>query len=147
MSVYRSWQYADYEIAEDATAQRRPQVTSTAIAPSPPVHLRRSQPAQSLLPETSQWIASLPPGARPCALSARFPRIANQLAAQWNDPVALNIYFRALLNVSPRRRQGFPIEIMRELQVLDHLHVTRASRETSRGAVDPEARPLVTIDE
>lgn len=133
MSIYSGHQYPADDLAEDEEAERRPQVASIAISPSPPVHLRRAEPDEALLPSTVHWLASLPPAARPLALPMLFARIANRLAAYWGNPLALDTYLATLLTAEPHRRRGFPPDILRELQVIHSLHVTRSMDIDSRG--------------
>ena len=121
------------DLAPDGEVERRPLVTSIAISPSPPVHLRRSQPDETLLPSTAHWLASLPTAARPLALPALFTRIANRLAAYWGNPLALEPYLAQLLTAEPHRRRGFPPEVLRELQIIHALHVAQSMDLASRG--------------
>jgi len=88
---------------------------------------RRSQkPAAALLRPTAQWAAALPAPVVPHAMLSKFPRICNLLAVLWQDPPSLRRYVDDLLVDKRGNRQGFPIEILRELFALrayyDELH-------------------------
>src|SRR5690349_5111767 len=50
-------------------------------------HLRKNQPTDIPLPRTKAWLETLPPKVRPTALMRQFPRIANLIAATWDDLV------------------------------------------------------------
>ena len=87
---------------------------------------RASEPVNGLLRPTISWAQSLPPQALPNALLAKFPRIGNLLAVLWDDPNSARRYLDDLLVDKRGNRQGFPLDILRELLALrtyyDHLH-------------------------
>ena len=62
---------------------------------------------------------------------SKFPRIANLLAALWQDPNSLRRYVDDLLVDKRGNRQGFPVDVLRELFALrayyDEMH-PRSSR-------------------
>ena len=64
----------------------------------------------------------------PNALLAKFPRIANLLAVLWEDPNSLRRYLDDLLVDKRGNRQGFPLDILRELFALARLLRPIASR-------------------
>ena len=72
------------------------------------------------------WASALPDDVLPNALLAKFPRIANLLAVLWQDPNSLRRYIDDLLVDKRGNRQGFPLDILRELLALrayyDELH-------------------------
>jgi hypothetical protein len=80
---------------------------------------------------TTQWMLALPREIRPVELMRRYPRIANQLSAQWQD----NEFSLHLLDelVLDRRgnRQGFPRTVAIELQALRE-HLQRSRRQATR---------------
>lgn len=80
--------------------------------------LRKVEPANHLLPPTSDWLRTLPQNVWPKALSTQFPRIANLLAAEWNKPVACGAYFDKLLTDGRGSRRGFPSDVYCDLLVL-----------------------------
>ena len=87
---------------------------------------RASEPANGLLRPTVNWASRLRLDARPNALLGKFPRIANLLAVLWADPNSLRRYIDDLLVDKRGNRQGFPLDILRELFALrdyfDELH-------------------------
>ena len=82
-------------------------------------HLRKNQPANIALPRTKAWFESLPPKVRPSALMRQFPRIANQIAAAWDDLVQFETYMHSLLTDQRGARNGFPSDVINELGTLD----------------------------
>lgn len=83
------------------------------------LRLRKAKPIEQLLPTTVKWLASLPEQVRPVALANRYARIANVLALDWKRPVACRRYFDdLLLDRSRNKRQGFPVDVHRELETL-----------------------------
>jgi len=57
---------------------------------SPQAALRRQNTTtvNRLLSATVDWLASLPPNVRPLALATKFPRVANRIAKEWQEPSA-----------------------------------------------------------
>ena len=83
-----------------------------------PTSQRKAQPANVALPLTKQWFESLPAHVKPHALLAQCPRIANFLAANWNEPKTLRQYLYELLVDRRGNRQGLPNDVMHELLAL-----------------------------
>jgi hypothetical protein len=87
---------------------------------------RTSEPANGLLKPTFAWAATLPLDIQPRTLMYKFPRIANLMAAMWQDPNSLRRYVDDLLVDRRGNRQGFPVEVLHELFKLrahyDELH-------------------------
>ena len=87
---------------------------------------RAKQPATGLLRPTADWAAGLPREAVPHALLSNFPRICNLLAVLWQNPGSLRQCLDDLLVDKRGNRQGFPIDVLRELVALrayyDELH-------------------------
>jgi hypothetical protein len=81
--------------------------------------LRKNQPANIALPRTKTWFEGLPPQVRPTALMRQFPRIANVIAAAWNDLEQFETYISSLLTDKRGGRKGFPGEVLMELGALD----------------------------
>jgi hypothetical protein len=79
---------------------------------------RAAEPANGLLRPTMNWVSTLPADVRPNALLAKFPRIANLIAALWRDPDSLRRYVDDLLVDKRGKRQGFPLNILSELFAL-----------------------------
>ena len=125
MSIYRR---TDRVPLNDVT------VTGTTHAAGRPVAERRGL-AGSGVPRAGQrpppaddrtGRRRCPPDIRPNALLAKFPRIANLIAVLWQDPNSLRRYIDDLLVDKRGNRQGFPLDILRELFALrayyDELH-------------------------
>ncbi len=81
-------------------------------------HVRRRDPVNRLLPQTVDWVLSLPPKVRPHLLATKFARIANLLCSTWHDPDATQHCFDDLLTDRRGGRQGFPLGVLKELQAL-----------------------------
>jgi hypothetical protein len=64
------------------------------------------------------WLLGLPPNVRPQRLSMQFPRIANALAAVWDEPSECQAAFDKLLCGERAGRAGFPPEVQHELVAL-----------------------------
>jgi hypothetical protein len=87
-------------------------------------HLRKSNPAKMLLPRTSMWVDRLPSVVQPIALVRRFARIANLIAATWDDPKSFDAYMESLLTDKRGKRKGFPADVLAELEALQRYHGT-----------------------
>jgi hypothetical protein len=85
---------------------------------------RAAQPANGLLRPTLAWAATLPEPVQPKALLSKFPRIANLLAVLWQDPNSLRGYMDDLLVDKRGNRQGFPLDVLREILELRALYDT-----------------------
>jgi len=87
---------------------------------------RAKEPANGLLRPTANWAGGLPRDVVPHALLSKFPRIANLVAVLWQDPSSLCRYLDDLLVDKRGGRQGFPLDVLRELFALrtyyDELH-------------------------
>jgi len=76
---------------------------------------RKSEPANGLLKPTFAWASTLPAEVQPRSLLYKFPRIANLMAAMWPDPNSFRRYMDDLLVDKRGNRQGFPVDVLREL--------------------------------
>ena len=76
---------------------------------------RKSEPANGLLKSTFAWASTLPIEVQPRSLLYKFPRIANLLAAMWPDPNSFRRYMDDLLVDKRGNRQGFPVDVLKEL--------------------------------
>ncbi len=87
---------------------------------------RASEPASGLLRPTIAWASVLPAEVQPTTLMAEFPRVANLIAVLWKDPDSLRRYVDDLLVDRRGNRQGFPVDVLREIFALrdyyDELH-------------------------
>jgi len=79
---------------------------------------RKANPCEELLTTTARWYVSLPLSVQPEVLRARFPRIANGLAAAWHDRDITRRYFDDLLTDRRGGRRGFPAKVLDELHTL-----------------------------
>jgi hypothetical protein len=133
MSIYRNLNedlFSDYDVRRLTRQQktappREAQVATRGPSTGQPVQnwQRKAQPAEIALPHAKRWLASLPEQVQPSALMAQFPRIANLIAAAWDDPESLHPYLRDLLTDQRGNRQGLPAQVVLELVALrDHLH-------------------------
>jgi hypothetical protein len=113
MSIYsRTERFAPSDIRVDE--QTRP-AAATAAAQQDWTKHRKSEPANGLLKPTFAWASTLPVEAQPRSLMYKFPRIANLLAAMWPDPTSFRRYMDDLLVDKRGNRQGFPVDVLKEL--------------------------------
>jgi hypothetical protein len=96
---------------------------------------RKASPANVPLPRTLKWVESLPPDVKPTALLRHYARIANVLAAAWDDSRAVNSYMDCLFRDDRGDRKGFPPDVARELQMLREYHTTLDSGHLLTSAV------------
>ena len=76
---------------------------------------RKGQPSNILLPATRRWLDTLPIEFRPGALAAQFPRLANLIAATWNNPGDCGACIYALLHDQRGGRRGFPDDVSKDI--------------------------------
>ena len=76
---------------------------------------RKAQPADILLPATRYWLGSLPAESRPQVLAKQFPRVANLVAASWDNPRDCSACIYSLLHDQRGGRRGFPHEVMEDI--------------------------------
>ena len=79
---------------------------------------RKAKPARRMLPVGQKWLDALPTDIFPAALAAQYPRIVNYIAVQWNDLSWCPAYLDELLVDRRGGRQGFPADVLRDLQKL-----------------------------
>jgi hypothetical protein len=89
--------------------------------------IRRTRPADYLLPIGERWLRGLPPEVLPAALVMSFPRIVNLIAMQWDDRGACAAYFEELLTDRRGGRCGFPENVERDLSRLRNYWYSRAT--------------------
>jgi hypothetical protein len=75
-------------------------------------------PSEMPLRRTLEWAAKLPDDILPAALMCRYARVANVIAATWEDPKALRDYMRSLFTDKPVNRREFPLDVLNELTEL-----------------------------
>jgi hypothetical protein len=124
MSIYRR---TDRISLNDVAVNGAPR--SAAAGPNSEAEFskrRTTEPANGLLKPTFAWASTLPIDVQPRTLLYKFPRIANLLAAMWPDPNSFRRYVDDLLVDKRGNRQGFPVEVLRELFALrahyDEMH-------------------------
>jgi hypothetical protein len=76
---------------------------------------RPSDPDEALRDATIAWMARLPTDVRPDRMAARYARIANKICGLRCDRLACSNYLAGLLIVDRSHRQGFPVEVLREI--------------------------------
>jgi len=96
---------------------------------------RKAAPANVPLPRTLDWVKGLPPSVKPTALLRQYARIANVLAATWNDHKALSSYMNCLVRDDRGNRKGLPPEILREIRALREYHATINAEQSSTWTV------------
>jgi len=89
--------------------------------------VRRSHPADYLLPIGERWLRTLPAEVLPADLARNFPRIVNLIAMQWDDRGACAAYFEELLTDRRGGRHGFPQNVERDLSRLRNYWYSRAT--------------------
>jgi len=75
------------------------------------------------------WLERLPEEIRPRELCARYPRIANQLAACWADVGLIDHLLQDLLIDRRGGREGFPAAVIEEVALLYEYHDLRLRSE------------------
>lgn len=82
---------------------------------------RRRQPTvtdRAMTGTAMAWAVALPPWLRPHALCDRYPRVANQLAARWDDPRERREAMLDLIIDRRGGRRGFPPDVRLEIEAL-----------------------------
>jgi hypothetical protein len=81
-----------------------------------------------LLSETHLWLRRIPGRCQPKQLCRHYPRIANAIAGNWDDPALGDRLLTDLLIDRRGNRAGFPARIVDELHVLRQLRVRARDR-------------------
>ena len=138
MSIYRKTDQgtpSDYDVR--LTGAPRSKAEST-LDPEREVAARskrsKAEPTNIALPRTLAWAATLPADVQPTALIRHYGRIANLLALDWNDRLAIAADFDQLLIDRRGNRKGFPPIIVTELRALARHY---GSGQSSTGASQP----------
>ncbi len=76
---------------------------------------------------TVKWLASLPVDVRPMVTGHRYPRLLNRIAYLWGHCEYTRLHFQSLLIDRRKGRKGFPLEVRRELEVLQHYYFENLS--------------------
>ena len=77
--------------------------------------MRKAQPADYLLPQSTRWLVALPPEVPTHSLAMRYPRIVNLIASQWDDRHGASKLFDDLLMDRRGGRAGFPPSVRHDL--------------------------------
>jgi hypothetical protein len=64
------------------------------------------------------WFTALQPALRPLRCAVHYPHVINRVAALWNKPAELEVYFDGLINSRRQNRKGFPAEVQAEIAAL-----------------------------
>jgi hypothetical protein len=83
---------------------------------------RKPVAAETLRTATVQWILKLPPHVQPRHLQVKYPRIANRIAALWDDQTSCESFMDDLLTDKRGGRKGFPLNVAQELASLRDYH-------------------------
>ena len=83
---------------------------------------RKPATAETLRTATIQWILKLPPHVQPRHLQVKYPRIANRMAALWDDQASCESFMDDLLTDKRGGRKGFPLEVAQEVASLRDFH-------------------------
>jgi hypothetical protein len=125
----------EFELTDLASARMALDDAVTEIArqnarPTDPAEWakRRRPPSpvdRALTGEAITWMLALPEPMRPEQLAERMPRLANKIAAVWNDRLRCASALHALTIDDRGGRRGLPGDILEEVKAL-HRHLTGA---------------------
>ena len=128
MSIYRPRKVLP---ETDVTASIAPEHADVHIPPAAMEQtsgwapLRKSNPANIVLPVGRKWLDALPSHLRPNKLMEQYPRIVNLIALDWDNLPAMRKVFDDLLIDQRGSRRGFPDEVRHELRALrDYYYLT-----------------------
>jgi hypothetical protein len=96
---------------------------------------RKAQPVNVPLLRTLDWVTRLPPSVKPTALLRQYARIANVIAATWDDPNSFRSYVDCLFRNDRGNRKGLPPDVLLELQALREYRGTFNAEDLSSWAV------------
>jgi len=125
MSIYRQHAALVYAVAEPTGRINRDESASPEVSVDF-TRQRRAAPVAFLLPSTQTWLDALPRRVQPHTLCEFYPRVANLIAAMWEDTESLRAYFDELLVDRRRGRRGFPPDVFNDLRVLRDSHAACA---------------------
>jgi hypothetical protein len=87
-----------------------------------------NDPKDNVLHErTVKWLTKLPAHVRPIATARQYPRIVNRIDDLWAHCEYTRLYFQSLLIDRRKGRKGFPLEVRRELEALQHYYFEHLS--------------------
>jgi hypothetical protein len=120
-SIYRQNAGLVYAVAEPADRTDRDEPAASEVS-ADFTQQRRAAPVAFLLPSTQKWFDAIPRRVQPHALCDFYPRVANFVAAMWEDTESLKAYFEELLVDRRRGRRGFPQDVFNDLCGLRDYH-------------------------
>ena len=109
---------ADFSRSAHINTDVRPPQSAATDDQSSWVGRRKAQPVEVLLPATRRWLDTLPKEIRPDALAEQFPRVANLVAVNWNNPNDCCACISSLLVDQRGGRRGFPGGVLQDIQNL-----------------------------
>jgi hypothetical protein len=118
MSIYggrRAWKDFNDVYQKTVAGESAHRESAAAVASDEWLALRKAAPANYLLPSTLKWVQGLPADVYPVTLVARYPRIVNLIAAQWNDRAGCPLLLDELLGDRRGGRSGFPPDAHRDI--------------------------------
>jgi hypothetical protein len=116
-SIYRQHAGLVYAVADPIDRANRDEPAGSQVSIDF-TRQRRAQPVAFLLPSTQKWLEALPRRVQPHVLCDYYPRIANSLAAMWEDTEGLRAYFDELFIDRRGGRRGFPADVLNDLRAL-----------------------------
>lgn len=112
-----------FDLFKAKTGRRKRSASPSTLGPA--ARALRNAQDDSLSPAAHAWVRSLPVSLRPLELCNVYPRIANRLAAAWDDLAQTHDVFNDLLVDHRGGRKGFASPIAAELLRLQALHERR----------------------
>ena len=117
------FEFTDFASAKDALDNESLIWAAEAARPTDPnAWLARRRPRvatdRALAGTTIDWLLRLPKDLRPQKLCEQLPRLANQIANAWCDPVQCVAAIDDLLIDRRGGRRGLPIALRQEVQAL-----------------------------
>ena len=79
-----------------------------------------------LVSRTHVWLRAIPSSVQPKQLCSHFPRVANLIAAHWDDTVLTDRLLIDLMADNRGDRAGFPARVRAELHDLSRLNLGRS---------------------
>ena len=116
-SIYRQHAGLVYAVADPMNPIARDQMSGPQVSVDF-TRQRKASPIEYLFPGTQKWLDALPHRVQPHALCDFYPRIANLIAAMWQDTEGLRRYFDELLIDRRGGRRGFPQDVARDLRAI-----------------------------
>ena len=116
-SIYRQHTALVYAVADPLDRINRDEPVAPDVS-ADFARQRRASPVAVLLPSTRKWLDALPRRVQPHSLCESYPRVANLIAATWEDTESLRIYFDELLIDRRGGRKGFPPDVSNDLRTL-----------------------------